>query len=321
MTINRITARELPQFVRDLLASPPRRGGGLNNWLYRVARVLHPYRTRAEIVAILEATTAGEPVQPGEIERAVERSAGAAWKPGQPAQRMRPPTEWPKVNDEQRATIVAMGRGLVDLWEASPVKFDDNKPHTEEIIDALFPGDPLLCVGRSNSDFATRSREEWRGELSKASLIVPSPMIARTGRTQEGKESAHSLENTGPRRFLVIEFDPPKWGDLSEQEQEPYQSEAHYYETKRDAQAAILLHLAESAPLALAVHSGSKSVHGWFVAAGETEDRMRRFMRHAVGLGGDRAGWVRSQFERMPDGTRDNGNRQGVYFFAPEVLP
>ena len=32
-------------------------------------------------------------------------------------------------------------------------------------------------------------------------------MTSRTGRTQDGKESEHSLENTGPRRFLVIEQD------------------------------------------------------------------------------------------------------------------
>ena len=76
-------ALELPQFVRDLLASPPRRGGGLNLWFYRVARVLHPYRDPAEIIELLKAATAGEPVKHGEIERAVERSKATAWKPGQ----------------------------------------------------------------------------------------------------------------------------------------------------------------------------------------------------------------------------------------------
>jgi hypothetical protein len=75
-------APTLPQFVRDLLASPPRRGGGLNNWLYRVARVLHPYRDSPEIVELLRAATAGEPIKPGEIERAVDRSKATAWKPG-----------------------------------------------------------------------------------------------------------------------------------------------------------------------------------------------------------------------------------------------
>ena len=52
----------LPQFVRDLLASPPLRGGGLNNWFYRVARVLHPFRDDGDIIELLRAATAGEPV-------------------------------------------------------------------------------------------------------------------------------------------------------------------------------------------------------------------------------------------------------------------
>ena len=112
--------------------------------------------------------------------------------------------------------------------------------------------------------------------------------MSRTGRTQDGKESEHTLENTGPRRFLVIE-----------------QDRARLMNRRR-----FLLHLAERAPLALAVHSGSKSLHGWFFCQGQSEERLRAFMRYAVTLGADRATWTRSQFVRMPDGTRDNGSRQ-----------
>jgi hypothetical protein len=293
-----IAAKTLPQFVRDLVASPPQRGGGLNLWFYRVARLLHPYRDAQEIVELLRAATAGEPIKRGEIERAVERSKATAWKPGQAPQNTTQEAVWPKLNAEQREAVIASGAGLVDLWEISPVRFDDNEPHTEEIIDTLFPGDPLLCVGRSNSEFATRSREEWRGGLTSLQLIVPSPMTARIGVTQEGKESAHALSITGPRRFLVIEQDG---GTI-------------------DEQAAILLHLAERAPLALAVHSGSKSIHGWFYCAGQAEAPLKRFMRYTVSLGADRATWTRSQFVRMPDGARDNSERQAVYFFNPEVV-
>jgi hypothetical protein len=257
-------APTLPQFVRDLLASPPQRGGGLNLWLYRVARVLHSYRDSNQIIELLRAATDGEPVKHGEIERAVERSAATAWKPGQGPQTIPQASAWPTVNVEQREAIVRDGGGLVDLWEASPVRFEDNAAHTEAIIDALFPGNALLCAGRSNYDFATRSREEWRGKLTALQLIVPSPMSAVTGITQEGKESAHALSNTGVRRFLVTEFDQ---GGV-------------------DEHAAILLHLAVSgAPLALAVHSGSKSLHGWFYCSGQPEERLRRFMRYAVSLG------------------------------------
>ena len=290
----------LPQFVHDLLASPPRRGGGLNLWFYRVARVLHPFRAPAEIVELLKAATAGEPVKHGEIERAVENSKATAWKPGQPSQSVGRPA-WPKLNAEQRAAVIAdHGYGLVDLWEASPVRLEDNKSHTEELIDVLFPGNPLLCAGKSNSDFATRSRSQWHGKLAKLQFIVPTPMTARRGLTKDGKESAHALSITGPRRFLVIEQDS---GTI-------------------DEQAAVLLHLAQHyAPLALAVHSGSKSIHGWFYSGGyPVEDAWLRFMRYAVSLGADHATWTRSQFVRMPDGIHDNGKRQTVHFFNPGVM-
>jgi len=289
---------ELPRFVRDLLAAPPRRGKGLNLWFYRVARVLHPYRDSAEIIELVRAATTGEPVKHGEIERAVQRSAATAWKPGQTLPNEPQISAWPKVNAEQRDAVIASGTGLVDLWEASPLRFEDNKSHTEQIIETLFPGDVLLCAGRSNTDFATRSREEWRGKLVALQLIVASPMKARIGRTQDGKESAHTLQSTGARRFLVIEQDT---GTI-------------------DEQSAVLLHLAERAPLALAVYSGSKSIHGWFYCASQPEEKLRSFMRYAVTLGADSMMWTRSQFARMPDAKPPDGKRQALYFFNPEVL-
>jgi hypothetical protein len=246
----------------------------------------------------LRSATAGEPVKQGEIERAVERSKATAWKPGQAPQDLKQGSSWPKENAEQREAVIASSGGVVDLWEASPVRFEDNKSHTEAIIDVLFPGNPLLCVGRSNTDFATRSRAEWCGKLAALQLIVPSPMTARIGRTQEGKESAHTLERTGPRWFLVIEQDG---GTI-------------------DEQAAVLLHLAGRAPLALAVHSGNKSIQGWFYCLGQPEEKLRRFMQYAVGLGGCTSTWSRSQFVRMPDGLRNNAKRQVVYYFNPGVI-
>jgi hypothetical protein len=89
-------SEDLPVFVRDLIASPPKRGTGLNNWFFRVARVLHAFRKRDEIIALLEAATCGEPLQHDEIERAVDRSKGVAWKP-EPSERITQQPAWPKV--------------------------------------------------------------------------------------------------------------------------------------------------------------------------------------------------------------------------------
>ncbi len=288
--------KELPRFVRDLLASPPERGAGLNNWLFRVARVLHPYRNESEIVALLSAATAGHPLKVGEIERAVRNSRSAAWSPDQPAP-AKPRATWPTVDSARREAAASEGN-LADLWEASPVRLEDNRNRTEEVIDSLFPGNPLLCVGRSMAEFKTRHREELRGEMAELALIVPSPMSAVQGITQDGKPSEHTLSNTGTRHFLVIEQDS---GTL-------------------DDQAGVLLHLRQFAPLVLAVHSGKKSIHGWFLCRGRAEELVIRFMKYAVALGADRATWTRSQFVRMPDGRRDDGSRQTIFFNDPSHL-
>jgi hypothetical protein len=255
-----------------------------------------PHRGPSEIVEMLRAATAGENVRHGEIERAVERSRVSALSAGDKVSARQ--SAWPIANQEQREAVIESGTGLVNLWQISSVRFEDAEAHTEQIVDALFPGDPLLCVGESTAKFRTRRRNDLRGCLESMQFIVASPMSRRTGRTQEGKESEHSLENTGPRRFLVIEQDTGT----------------------ADEQSAVLLHLAQYAPLALAVHSGSKSIHRWFYCAAQSEEQLRAFMRYAVTLGADPATWTRSQFVRMPDGTRHNGSRQTVYFFNPEVI-
>jgi hypothetical protein len=112
------TAKSLPQFVRDMLASPPRAGDGVNLYLFRLARVLHPYRSEGEILDTLRAVTAGcgRVVSKKEIQRAVENSKAAAWMRHQePPPRSTPPCL--NVNVEQReAVIAAMEMGLVGHW-------------------------------------------------------------------------------------------------------------------------------------------------------------------------------------------------------------
>jgi hypothetical protein len=109
-------------------------------------------------------------------------------------------------NFELIEAVAHTGNGLVDLWEASPVRLDSNKPNTDEIIDLLFPGNPLLCCGWTRHRFDTRPRANWY-KLHDLPFVVPSSMTAPWGLTQQGKVSAHALSNTGPRRFLIIEFD------------------------------------------------------------------------------------------------------------------
>jgi hypothetical protein len=123
-------------------------------------------------------------------------------------------------------------------------------------------------------------------------------MTAIVGLTKGGKQSKHSLSNTGPRRFLVCEFDSGS----------------------PDDQASLLIHLGEFAPLVCIVHSGGKSLHGWFFVQDQPEDRILNFFRYAVSVGADPATWTRSQFCRMPDGLREDGNRQCVFFLNYKPL-
>ena len=194
-----------PPFLQGLLRACPHTGEGVHDWLFRVARQLHAHLPALEIVSLLESRVAncGRYVPRSEIVSAVQNSLGCAWQPGkQGGLLIHPAPKWPGVNQEQREAIIRDGGGLVDLWETSPVRFHDNDAHTEALIDALFPGDSLLCCGFSNSDFDILLRSEWRGELSALQLIVPSPMTARSGLTQGGKQSRHALSITGQRWFL-----------------------------------------------------------------------------------------------------------------------
>jgi hypothetical protein len=286
----------LPQWCADIIANPAHAGTGFHSWLFRAARALWKCgRSEYDIREVLEnaAANCGRFVPQREIHDAIRNSQLSAFQPLSV-----PLHPWPALNREQREAVIQEFE-LVDLWEMSPIKFRDKKPHTEPIIDLLFSGNPLLCCGKGQAEFDTKPRSKWRGELSRQQFIVPSPMIAWKGKTQQGNDSAHALKSTGPWRFLVIEQDI---GTV-------------------DEQAAVLWHLASRAPLALVVHSGGKSIHGWFYCSGQDEEKvLRPFMRYAVSLGADTSTWTKSQFVRMPDGTRADGKPQAVYFFRPEVV-
>jgi hypothetical protein len=204
-----------------------------------------------------------------------------------PVTAVKPPPKWPLLK-----LIADTGRGLAALWESSPMGMSDHR-RTEEFLDLLFPGNPLLCLGSSSDVFSTRPREQWRGRSETMQFIVPSPMSKVSGKTKDGRDSQHCLDNTGPRRYIVVEFD----------------------DGSSDLQAATLLHLSHFAPLVMAVHSGGKSVHGWFYCADWEQDRISRFFRYACSVGADEHLWVRSQFVRVPDGTRANGRVQSVFYF------
>lgn len=178
----------------------------------------------------------------------------------------------------------------VDAYPALvPYPVHGEKP-PEFFLAEMFPGDPLLCVGATAYAMDTRPLSQWNGMLRSMQFVVPSPMVAETGpRKEDGRESFHAESNTGPRRFLVTEFDGPG----------------------KPQQMARIRALEAMAGLKLCcvVDSAGKSLHAYWRACGEEMDR--QFFSKACQLGADDRLWLRSQFARIPGGTRD-GRRQEI---------
>ena len=331
----------LPGFLADLLASCPAAGDGVNPWLFRVSRHLHVHMDAEAMFALLRQKTegCGRFVSDNEIRRQIKCSRASAFQPKDPeifariwgvptprvigvdssAGNIRP-NPWPKPNIDAIREIVAGGWGLYDLWEASPFRLDDDQRHTEEIIDILFPGNPLLCCGWTAYQFATRRRETWRGLLAGLPFIVPNPMLKREVLTLEGKPSEHCIDATAARIYLIGEFDFAEFG-RDGKTLSVWAPLVHEWReagiTVADACAALHRHLAERLPLVAAISSGGKSLHGYYQAFNQSEAHLREFMEYAVSLGADHVLWTRSQFTRMPDGTRENGKIQTCYYLDP----
>ena len=214
-----------------------------------------------------------------------------------------PRTRWPNPNLDRIKAITKDGPKLVDLWEASPVQQVSDAPNTEVILDLLYPDNPWLCIGKTLKYTPSRTLEYWKREpLGQYQYIVPSPMTGPVGLSKNGKRTTRSNSNTGPRRYLVLDFD----------------------QGTRDQQAAIIWHIQKHAPLCLVLFSGGKSLHAWFSVRGYPEEDVKWFFQYAVSVWADSKMWTPCQLARLPDGLRQDGKgqaRQPVIYLDPENIP
>jgi hypothetical protein len=311
----------MPQWLLDKLRTPPKAGSGIHGWLFSCARQLHAHLTPEQAFEALKisAMRCDRRVSDREIRDAVQNSIGVAWEAREThqydpdvvaPQGEKPPVErwvrtmepWPKRHDPTRAMALADARSkvstLADLWESSPI--DPEGYSADDWIDVLFPGNPWLCVAHRHprdSETVRRSKLTWR--CSSMSFIVPNAMTKALGARKDGRPSPRCLANTGPRQYLVVEFDD---GD------------------GQDTHAALHWTLNQTSlatggpPLVLAVWSGGKSLHGWYRVGEIEEEPLKDWMSYAVQLGADPATWTKCQLVRMPAGVRDNGNYQTVCY-------
>lgn len=205
---------------------------------------------------------------------------------------------WPDYNQTLRDEIVRQEGVTMEQLGASSEKQSQDPWF---YLSQLYRPEEFVCLASQSNSFATMLRDAWQPWLAyyPYEYVNPSPMTAEFGLTKEGKASAHSLDNTGPKSYQVVEFD---FGLANEH-------------------AAIIWHLARAAKLVLVTYSGGKSLHGWFNVRGWSEPETLAFFRSAVELGADPKMWSRCQFARLPAGRNTKtGRQQTVIIFEPKHL-
>ncbi len=266
----------------------PPGGTGVHKWIYHACCVLAEDGFGPDDIEAYVKANATRDLQPGEVQNALRSIAGG-------------PTErrpmWSQVSESGQEAARRKEGGLTALAESSPLECED----ADDAVESLFFGNPLLCCGLSTKEFATKPRLHWQN-LHQLQFIVPNPMTDKWGETQAGTKSQRTLQNTGPRHYLVVEFDEGTFDD-----------HAAYLQRLNKLHKNIVLRCA--------VLSGGKSLHGWFDVRDRSEDIVKQFFHSACQLGADPATWTRSQFVRMPHGRRANGNLQDVVYFNPSNAP
>jgi hypothetical protein len=174
----------LPRWIQDRIKSCPAKGQGVHPWLFKTALVLHNHFSEDQMEHILSQYVSCDGRE-REIREAVANS-GKYLRGEVTLSNLRRP--WPSVDYTTIHKIVLdCPVRLEDLPSISPFRVGTKEPKTEEILDTLFPGNPLLCFGLAANSFSTRPRESWRGRESGFQFIVPNPMIKETGVTKMAK--------------------------------------------------------------------------------------------------------------------------------------
>lgn len=181
-------------------------------------------------------------------------------------------------------------KDLIEMSDVHPKDIDQRA-----LLAYLFPDTTrFVCIGRNQYDFRTANWREQRN-LAACQFIVPCYMTQRTGITKSGKISSRALSNTGPRRYIVFDFDDPPM------EQQP----------------SIIYWLMKYRSPILVIKSGGKSLHAWYRV--ESEKRDADFWKLGIMAGADKAILRNSgQSVRLPMGTRRNGQAQSVLYFNPQ---
>lgn len=209
--------------------------------------------------------------------------------------------KWPPFDERLRNEIIA-NPGVTQ--EQLAIEGDRLPQDPSFYLGEMYRENDFVCIGETAYQFTTHLRpvQQTLVAARACEYVNPSPMTAEFGITKDvdltgnRRASAHCLDNCGPKTWQVVEFDH---GTVAEH-------------------VALHWFLAKSAPLALLVYSGGKSLHGWYNVRGRSEADVAAFFGSAVQLGADPKMWSRCQFSRLPAGRNSkNGRCQMVLLFCP----
>jgi hypothetical protein len=194
---------------------------------------------------------------------------------------------------------------VADLWEASPVRCDEDIDETRAFL-RLFPHDALLWIapdiyqtGKPEHTLCWRTRTEWERETFTAQGMRIAPSSFRQGTIS--RKAKYVIQHL----FVVIESDLIGDGKL-------YASKDEFCSLIRWLREACGWHLAA------VVDSGRRSLHAWFRHPGDVD--MTQLAEHAAALGLDSKFSEPSQPWRLPGPKREGSDQRQSLIFS-EVAP
>lgn len=314
----------------------PKRGGGLNDWMFKTAAHLARHGVSQAAAHQFISAQAGESARPGEVDRQVEQGYAAATgeepvriESGEFVITKKPRSpQWPDRDDALiREVVEARRASIEDIIKASPLHPDTTR-HPVDVLAELHgaTGEELLCLSpKPTSGFCTLTFNKWaegirrRLATGKTSLVqdwemvVPNLMRASTGTTKEGRQDRPRTSDNACHpdrmRFAVVEVDI--------RHDDPICSALSV--TPQDICASVILSKLDLAKIRMVVHSGGKSLHAWVDINGKDATELQAFFRELTPLGVDHRGRLPEQQFRLPNGYRsDRQARQNLIFWNPQ---
>jgi hypothetical protein len=299
--------------------APPRRGNGLNDWMYMTAiKMAQSFVIKEDALRVIQSHSGNEQ-KDGEVERQVDRAYAFI------AGDIIPSTSHRSIKiqrDDERI------REMVRQFPAESKDIRGISPSNNlcapplEILRVLHDAKAtdLLCLGKSpKSRSHTMTFREWGAfplsrQLGLWEMCVPNLMRSLTGTRTDGVPGrARTRDNACPEdemSFAVVEIDIRKDDPLC----------ISMGKTPLEICCSFILSQIDPEKLRMVVKSGGKSLHAWIDVRGMDSTAIHSYFTSVAPYGVDPRGRYPEQQFRLPNGYRQEMHaKQEVLFFNPKL--